>query len=227
MWAGLETSNKIMMAILKNPHILHHKAVMVPHASIVSENEISITVLCLLYLSCLHSSTNQELFEKHVCNQSKHYEKYNGAVCPSYWMKLKYPLPFSVSYAWLITPQWKSRSVWKAPKFLSRWIIERLSLFTTKDIIYFEVYNIYGTTQHRPFATKATVKVVDNARVMCNLQQVCWNAKLIRKPPVMRFSQQIHLCTYHLMVRSQLKLTWNKHRASNKICCLCVKFSWM
>jgi len=27
----------------------------------------------------LHSSKNQELFEKYVCNQSSHYEKYNGA----------------------------------------------------------------------------------------------------------------------------------------------------
>jgi len=27
----------------------------------------------------LHSSTNQELFEKYVCNQSSHYEKYDGA----------------------------------------------------------------------------------------------------------------------------------------------------
>jgi len=41
---------------------------------------------------------NQELFEKHVCNQSSHYEKYDGAMHPSYHLKLKYPLPFSVSY---------------------------------------------------------------------------------------------------------------------------------
>jgi len=27
----------------------------------------------------LHSSTDQELFEKHVCNHSSHYEKYDGA----------------------------------------------------------------------------------------------------------------------------------------------------
>ena len=27
----------------------------------------------------LHSSTNQELFEKRICNQSSHYEKYDGA----------------------------------------------------------------------------------------------------------------------------------------------------
>jgi len=47
----------------------------------------------------LHSSTNQGLFEKHVCNHSNHYEKYDDAVRPSYRLKLKYPLPFSVSYS--------------------------------------------------------------------------------------------------------------------------------
>jgi len=42
----------------------------------------------------LHSSTNQELFEKYVCNHSSHYEKYDGAVCPSYCLRPKHPLPF-------------------------------------------------------------------------------------------------------------------------------------
>jgi len=41
----------------------------------------------------LHSSMNQELFKKHICNHSSHYEKYDGAVCPSYHLKLKYSLP--------------------------------------------------------------------------------------------------------------------------------------
>ena len=37
----------------------------------------------------LHSSTNkQKLFEKYVC---KHCEKYDGAACPSYCLKVKYP----------------------------------------------------------------------------------------------------------------------------------------
>jgi len=45
---------------------------------------------------------NQELFKKHVCNQSNHYEKYDGAVCPGYRLKLKYPLSFSVSYVQLL-----------------------------------------------------------------------------------------------------------------------------
>ena len=35
-----------------NPHIPHHKVVMVARASIVSESEVSITILCLLCLPC-------------------------------------------------------------------------------------------------------------------------------------------------------------------------------
>ena len=38
----------------------------------------------------LHSSMNQELFEKHICNQSSHYENYDDAAHPSYHLKLKY-----------------------------------------------------------------------------------------------------------------------------------------
>ena len=45
----------------------------------------------------LHSSINQELFEKYICNHMKR-KKYDGAACPSDYLKLKYPLPFSVSY---------------------------------------------------------------------------------------------------------------------------------
>jgi len=105
-----------------NPRILHHKD---PCTSIISESEVSITVLCLLcsprytavqiknclkstcvikvatmkktmvpctpvivwnwsihcpslsaVFDSLHSSTNQEMFEKHLCNKSSHYEKY-------------------------------------------------------------------------------------------------------------------------------------------------------
>jgi len=105
-----------------NPRIPHHKVL---HASIISESEVSIMVLCLLCSPCyiavwikncskstsaikvattkntivphapgivwnwsihwpslsaifdsLHSSTNQELFEKLFCDKSSHYEKY-------------------------------------------------------------------------------------------------------------------------------------------------------
>jgi len=51
----------------------------------------------------LHTNTKQELFKKHVCNQSSYYENYDGAVRPGYRLKLKYPLPFSVSYVRLVT----------------------------------------------------------------------------------------------------------------------------
>jgi len=108
-----------------NPRIMHHKVVMVVRASIISESEVSITVLSLLYsphytaartkncskstsvisvatikntmmphapvivwnwsIHCpslsamfdlLDGSTNQEVFEKHLCRKSSHYEKY-------------------------------------------------------------------------------------------------------------------------------------------------------
>ena len=44
----------------------------------------------------LHSSTNQKLFEKYLCNQNlatkSHYKNTNGALHHSYFLKLKYPL---------------------------------------------------------------------------------------------------------------------------------------
>ena len=48
---------------------------MPPYAS---ENEVSITVLRLF--TSLHSSINQELFEKYLRNQSSHYENMDGAL---------------------------------------------------------------------------------------------------------------------------------------------------
>jgi len=65
----------------------------------------------------LHSSMNQELFEKYVCNQSSHYEKYDGATCPSYRLKLKYPFLYQLCltrYAAVQIKNWlKSTSVIK------------------------------------------------------------------------------------------------------------------
>ena len=40
------------------------------------KSEISIIALLLAMLNPLNSSTNQELFKKHLCNQNIHYEKY-------------------------------------------------------------------------------------------------------------------------------------------------------
>ena len=40
------------------------------------KSEVSIMLRCRLCSTQLHSSMNQELFEKHLCNQNSHYEKY-------------------------------------------------------------------------------------------------------------------------------------------------------
>ena len=37
---------------------------------------IIVLLLCIAALYSLHSSMNQEVFEKHLCNKSSHYEKY-------------------------------------------------------------------------------------------------------------------------------------------------------
>jgi len=97
-----------------NPRIPHHKVNGYVRLNYIWEWSIHYRSLSDMYTP-LHSSTNQELFEKHVCNHGSHYEKHNGAVCPSYRLKLKYPLPFSVSYDWLVTQQYESRSVRKTP----------------------------------------------------------------------------------------------------------------
>jgi len=54
---------------MMNPRILHHKVVMVPHALIISESEGSLSVM----LTPLSSSTNRELIEKYIYNQSSRY----------------------------------------------------------------------------------------------------------------------------------------------------------
>jgi len=85
-----------------NPCILHHK---VPRASIISENElvVSITVLCM---PCSPHYTAVRIKN---CSKSTPVikvatmRKYDGTTHPSYRLKLKYPLPFSVSYFQLVT----------------------------------------------------------------------------------------------------------------------------
>ena len=47
------------------------------------KSEVSITLPCWLRSTLLHSNTNQEPFEKHLCNQSSHYEKYRYIGKPS------------------------------------------------------------------------------------------------------------------------------------------------
>ena len=67
-----------------NPHIPHHKIVLVARASIISESEVSITLLCS---PCYTAVQTKNCY---ICNYSSHYEKYNGAACPSHHLKLKY-----------------------------------------------------------------------------------------------------------------------------------------
>ena len=81
-----------------NSYILHHK---IACQNFICEWSIHFCSLSVIFTP-LHSRMNQELFKKDVCNQSSHYEKYDGTVHPSYCLKLKYPLPFSVSYVWLV-----------------------------------------------------------------------------------------------------------------------------
>ena len=79
-----------------NPRIPYHKVVMVARTSIIYESEVSTTVHCRgaahapviiwnwsihcpslsAMFDLLHSSMNQEVFEKHLCIKSSHYEKY-------------------------------------------------------------------------------------------------------------------------------------------------------
>jgi len=54
----------------------HNENTMVPRAPVIVWNwSIHYTSLSAVFNS-LHSSTNQELFEKHLCKESSHYEKY-------------------------------------------------------------------------------------------------------------------------------------------------------
>jgi len=91
-----------------NPRILHHK---IPRASIISESEVSITVLCM---PCSPRYTAVQIKN---CSKSTPVikvatiRKYDGTVCPSYRLKLKYPLPVPVSYFQLVIQQYESRTV--------------------------------------------------------------------------------------------------------------------
>jgi len=94
----------------------------------------------------LHSSTNKELFKTCICNQSSQYEKYDGATCPSCRLKLKYPLPFSVSYVRLVTQHYKLRTVWKALNQGSHYenygwflVIQRKPSCATTKLMFFTV----------------------------------------------------------------------------------------
>ena len=82
------------------------------HLNYIWEWSIRYDSLSTIFIP-LHSSMNQELFKKYVCNQSSHYEKYDIAVRPSYRLKPKYPFPFSANYVQLVTQQYKPITAWK------------------------------------------------------------------------------------------------------------------
>ena len=70
-------SRSVRKAPLQSMHTKRKKRCRVPQLYQLSSEKCSIhyTSLSAMF-NPLHSSTNQELFEKHLCNQSSHYEKY-------------------------------------------------------------------------------------------------------------------------------------------------------
>jgi len=81
--------------------------VVVPHASIISESEVSIVVLCLRCSAHYAAVRIKNCSKSMSVIKGSHYEKYDGVACPSYRLKLKYPFPFPVSYVQLVTQQYK------------------------------------------------------------------------------------------------------------------------
>jgi len=114
---------------MMNPRILHRKVVMVAHALIISESEVSITVLCLLCSPCYRAVRIKNCF-KSMSVITVATMKNTMVLHPNYHLKLKYPPPFSVSYVWLFTQQCKSR---KAPLW-PLWKIWTISRCTKEAI---------------------------------------------------------------------------------------------
>jgi len=90
-----------------NPRIPHHKLVKVARASIIQYLRVKYPLP--FFVCYVHPVTQQ--YKSRVCNQSSHYEKYDGTAHPSYRLKLNYPLLFSISYVRLVTQQYESKSV--------------------------------------------------------------------------------------------------------------------
>ena len=89
----------------------------------------------------LHSTANQELYEKHLCNQSGHYEKYKWHhPCLSIieW-KVKYPLRFVVSYDYVAV---QIKNFWKAPKLATLKNMDNLC-YTKEAITWYHQINTF------------------------------------------------------------------------------------
>jgi len=100
----------------------------------------------------LHSSMNQELFKKHICNHSSHYEKYDGVAHPSYRLKLKCPLPVSVSTMFDSLHSSTNQEVFK------------------KHLCHYEKYGWFFITQRKP--SRATTKLT-----LFTVSKDKWNTK--------------------------------------------------
>ena len=113
-----------------NPRIPHLKWHRTPQLS--SEKwSIHYASLSALYNPLYTSISNQDLFEKHLCNPHILEEMVPRAPVISIivW-KVKYPLRFVVSYVQPVTQQYESRTVWKA-SLLSKsplWQIRMISV---------------------------------------------------------------------------------------------------
>ena len=99
-----------------NPRIPHLKWHRVPQLS-SEKRSIHYASLSAMF-NPLRSISNQELFEKHLCNLCMHTKRKKWCHTPSYInyrLKSKYTLHFVVGYVQPITQQYKSRTVQKAP----------------------------------------------------------------------------------------------------------------
>ena len=110
-----------------NPHISHHKVVMVPCASIpyIWEWSIHYSSLSAIFTP-LHNSTNQELFKKCICNQSIHYDKNTMVPHAHYHLKLKLSAMFNPLHSRNCLKSTKSR--------LPQWKIWMISRYAKEPI---------------------------------------------------------------------------------------------
>jgi len=145
-----------------NPCIPHHK---VAHTLIISESEVSIMVLCLLCSPCYTAVRIKNCSKSMSVIKVVTMKNMDGAVLPSYHLKLKYPLPFFVSYVQLVTQKYKSRTVWKVPLSIS--VTQRKpSCATTKSTLFTVSKDEWNTKED-------TGKPMKNAMHI----QVLWYAK--------------------------------------------------
>ena len=67
-------SRTVRKAPLQSTHTKRNRAACPNYINYRLKSEVSVTLRCRLCSTPLHSSTNQELFEKHLCNRNSHDE---------------------------------------------------------------------------------------------------------------------------------------------------------